>query len=402
MTERLYLQDAYLATFSAHIVERVLLPGGRLAVILDHTAFYPGTGGLLTDRGWLNRAQVIEVMLRESDGEILHVLSEEIWENQIQARIDWPRRLDAMREHTSGHLLANAFAQVCGAATVGITVSEHEAFLNLDRVDVSPVQVEQAEALANEGALSNRPVRVASVDAAQAGKIGLKAPGGTTWPLQVISIEGTGVTPCSGIHVKQTGEVGLVKVLGHEVQGSRLRVRFACGERALAEFRRVDHALTLIAGSLGVATSNVVPAVAHLAAELNAARAELGTVQGNMMSFEAEVLAASATAIGGARVVQHVYAGRNVTELRQLARLIAARPGLVALLGTAGERAQLVFARSATENYDMIVFIRAAAQMLNSQGGGQPAFAESIPVRADEARVEAAISKARKLLHAQR
>jgi hypothetical protein len=50
----------------------------------------------------------------------------------------------------------------------------------------------------------------------------------------------------------------------------------------------------------------------------------------------------------------------------------------------------------------MTVFIRAAAQMLNSQGGGQPAFAESISVRADEARVEAAISKARKLLHAQR
>jgi alanyl-tRNA synthetase len=402
MTERLYLQDAYLATFSAHIVERMLLPGGRLAVTLDRTAFYPGVGGLPADRGWLNQAQVVDVALRESDGEILHVLSEEIWENQIQARIDWPYRLEVMRQHTGGHLLAHAFAQVCGAVTVSIIVSEHEAFLELDRVDVSPAQVEQVEALANEGTLSNRAVRVASVDATQASKIGLKVSPGTRWPLQVISIEGMSATACGGIHVKQTSEVGLVKVGGFEVQGSRLRVRFVCGEHALAELHRVDQALTLVAESLGIATSNVVPAVAHLAAELNAARTELGEVRGRMMGFEAEVLAANAAPVSGARVVQHVYAGRDVGELRQLARLIAARPGLVTLLGTAGEKAQLVFARSADVSYDMTVFIRAAAQMLNSQGGGQPAFAESISVRADEARVEAAISKARKLLHAQR
>jgi hypothetical protein len=40
--------------------------------------------------------------------------------------------------------------------------------------------------------------------------------------------------------------------------------------------------------------------------------------------------------------------------------------------------------------------------MLNTQGGGQPALAESVPVRADEARVQAAIAKAAKLLPAQR
>ena len=52
MTEKLYLQDAYAATFSAHIVERVLMPAGRLAVVLDHTAFIPArTGCWLTGAG---------------------------------------------------------------------------------------------------------------------------------------------------------------------------------------------------------------------------------------------------------------------------------------------------------------------------------------------------------------
>ena len=47
MTERLYLQDPYLETFKADIVERVLLQGGQLAVVLDRTAFFPGASGLL-------------------------------------------------------------------------------------------------------------------------------------------------------------------------------------------------------------------------------------------------------------------------------------------------------------------------------------------------------------------
>jgi alanyl-tRNA synthetase len=210
------------------------------------------------------------------------------------------------------------------------------------------------------------------------------------------------VTACQDVHVARTGEMGLIKVLGCEVRGERLRVQFACGARALAEFRQAEQTLALVAANLGVAAVNVAPVVTRLTSEWNAARAEAETLRGQVVGFEAEALAASAEAANGARVVQRVYYERDVAEVRQLARVVVAQPGLVALLGTAGSRAQLVFARSADVSHDMTVIVRAAARMLNTQGGGQPALAESLPVRADEARVEAAIAKAAKLLPAQR
>ncbi len=401
MTQRLYLQDAYATTFSAHIVERVLMQDGGLAVVLDHTAFYPGTGELPADQGWLNRAPVIDVIVRE-DGKILHVLSEEIWEDQVQAQIKWPRRLDAMRQHTAGHLLAHALTQVSGAATLGMTVTEQAAWLELGRPDVSPAQVEQAESAANEIVLGNRAVRIASVDAAQAGKIGLAVPAGATWPLQVVSVEGTGVTACQGIHVALTGEIGLVKVLGCEPRGERLRIQFACGSRALAEFRQAEQTLSLVAASLGVSAANVAPVVTRMTSEWSAARTELETLRSRTVGFEAEALAACAERANRLRVVQRVYNERDVAEVRQLASLVVARPGLVALLGTAGSRAQLVFARSADVSQDMTVIVQAAVRMLNASGGGQPALAESLPVHADVARMEAAIAKAAKLLATRR
>jgi alanyl-tRNA synthetase len=404
MTERLYLQDAYLATFTARIVERASLPGGRLAVVLDRTAFRPGGGGLPADRGWLNRAPVVELSVRERDGEILHVLAEEIWENEVQAQVDWPRRLDVMRQHTAGHLLADALAQVRGATVVGVLVGEQEAFLDLRRFDLAPAQIEEVEAAANEAIWSNRAIRAGSVNAAQAGKIGLSVSPNARWPLQVVSIEGASVMVCDGVHVARTGEVGLVKVLGQETQGDRLRLRFTCGARALAELRHADRTLAQIAGGLGIARSDVAPAVTRLASEWSATRADLAALRGTKADLEAETMAACAQPVGKARIVRRVYADGEckVAELRQLARRLVAQPGLVVLLGIAGEKAQLVFARSADVSYDMTVFVRAAAQMLNSQGGGQPALAESLPARADEARVQAAITKACKLLQAQR
>jgi alanyl-tRNA synthetase len=213
-----------------------------------------------------------------------------------------------------------------------------------------------------------------------------------------MSVEGTGVTACNGVHVARTSEVGLIKVVGSEPLGHRLRVRFVAGARALAEVRRVDQTLGHIAASLGVSAAQAEPAVTRLMVELNATLAELETVRGRALGAEADVLAANAETVGGVCLVKRVYAERDVAELRQLAHLITTRPGLVALLGVAGNRAQLVFARSQDIGLDMTVCIRVAAQVLNAQGGGQPALAQSTPVRADEARVEAALAKAIKVL----
>ena len=87
MTERLYYSDSYLHLFQARIVER-LEDNGRPAVVLDRSAFYPTSGGQPADRGWLNQTQVIDVIERESDGEVLHVLSEPVAATDVLGAID--------------------------------------------------------------------------------------------------------------------------------------------------------------------------------------------------------------------------------------------------------------------------------------------------------------------------
>ena len=118
MTERLYYTDAYCTGFSARVVER-LAWGGRPAVVLDRTAFYPASGGQPADRGTLGGLAVRDVVVREEDGAIVHVLERALRTADVEGVLDWSSRFDHMQQHTGQHILSAAFEQVLDADTVG-------------------------------------------------------------------------------------------------------------------------------------------------------------------------------------------------------------------------------------------------------------------------------------------
>src|ERR1039458_2614159 len=96
MTERLYYTDARLTEFTARVLE---VAGDR--VYLDRTAFYPTSGGQLFDVGTLGDARVVDVV--DEKERIAHVLEKPArgaLNDEVQARVDWPRRFDHMQQHT--------------------------------------------------------------------------------------------------------------------------------------------------------------------------------------------------------------------------------------------------------------------------------------------------------------
>ena len=120
MTERLYLQDPYLRSFRARVLELRDLDG-RPAAILDRSAFYPEGGGQPGDRGTLGDVRVLDTQERE--GAVLHVLEKPVPPGELDAEIDWARRFDHMQQHHGQHLLSAAFDKL-GAPTVSFHLGE--------------------------------------------------------------------------------------------------------------------------------------------------------------------------------------------------------------------------------------------------------------------------------------
>lgn len=404
MTERLYLSDAYLTTFSARIVERRRLPpAARLAVALDRTAFMPAMAGMVSDRGVLNDVQVGEV-LEDDKGVLLHVIAQEIWRDEVQGRLDWGHRLNLMQHHTAQHILSEALAQGAGAETVVTGISPQAAWIELNK-PLSEADVERAQVWANQLIATGRAVRVATVDPARVGSLPGWAPGQEPaggQPVRVFHIEGLRLSVCQAVHVSRTTEIGLLHVTRVNRSNDRPRIEFQCGTRVLNDYSRFEQIVTRLTSLLGAPPDGLEQAALDLKLQAGQAVEALTGLWSKTLEYESTILDLTAERVGDVRVVSRVFPDRDVAETKQLVRLLSDKAGLVILVGTAGARAQLFFACSPDVAHDMNVLMKAAAPVINTQGGGQPRWAESMLVRADAARVEAALAKANKLLQARR
>src|SRR5690348_1778040 len=109
-TTLLYHTDSYLSTFEA----KVVAVDGR-ALALDQTAFYPGGGGQMADRGaltWDGRALPLAGLAKRGDV-VWHELAADAGPlpavgESVSGQLDWDFRYRMMRTHTALHILCGS------------------------------------------------------------------------------------------------------------------------------------------------------------------------------------------------------------------------------------------------------------------------------------------------------
>ncbi|RLC64154.1 MAG: alanyl-tRNA editing protein [Chloroflexota bacterium] len=393
MAARLYYADAYLREFDARIIERLTWEG-RPAVVLGRTAFYPTSGGQPHDTGTLDGVAVVDVVERESDGAIVHVLAGDLRGDLVHGEIDWARRFDHMQQHTGQHILSQAFTTALQADTVSFHLGAEVSTVDLNRAPLSEDQLDVAETLANEVVFGDRPVRARFVGREELATLPLRKLPQVTGPIRIVEIAGFDWSPCGGTHCRRTGEVGLIKIVRAERRGTETRVHFLCGGRALADYRRKNRLVLDLAARFSVGDWELADAVERLSEEARAIRKQMRVLREQLLDYEAAALIAVAETLAGARVVRQAYTDRTVDELRHLAQRLTAEPGVIALLGqgSVGGKAQFVFARSADLPHDMNALLRTACRTVGGGGGGRPNFAQG--GGPDGARVEEALAVA--------
>ena len=131
-----------------------------------------------------------------------------------------------------------------------------------------------------------------------------------------------------------------------------------------------------LANQFSVGPWELAEAVERLSEEVKSSRRELNAAKNRLLDYEAAELLAEAEQHGDVRVVRKVFTDREGEEVRLLALRLMESEGSVALLGLAGEKAQLFFACSADLPYDMNDLLKRACQVVGGGGGGQRHFAQ--------------------------
>jgi alanyl-tRNA synthetase len=392
ITERLYFADSYLSHFSAHIVERSER-GGKPAVALDQSAFYPEGGGQPSDFGTLSDVPVLDV--QAENGLVWHVLARWLDEDFVQGVVDWSRRFDHMQQHHGQHLLSAAFERLYGMRTVSFHLGATAATIDLDTTSLSAEQAAAVEELTNQVIWEDRPVLARFVSAEELATLPLRKPPTVDGPIRVVSVPDFDHSACGGTHPRATGGVGLLHIRRWDRRGDALRVEFLCGGRALRDLRWKNAVLGRLASAFSVGAEEVEVAATRLREAEERARKRLEDIADQLIGYEAQQLIERAELVGNVRVVRQAFEDRGLDEVRALAKAIASG-GCVALLGLRAEKTQLIFARAEGLSVDCGALLRAALAPLGGRGGGQPALAQGgLP---DPARLEEALAAALELL----
>jgi alanyl-tRNA synthetase len=371
MNERLYYHDAYTNQFTAVIVDR-MTENGRFAVALNQTYFYPTSGGQPFDRGTLNGLPVVDVTIRDEDGAVLHWLAGAApKEDEVTAVIDWPRRFDHMQQHTGQHILSQAFIRIAEAQTIGFHLSDDTVTIDLDVNTVTDEELNRVEQLANQIVWENRPINSHMVTRVEAEKMPIrKIPPAQTGKIRLIDIENFDLTACGGTHVSRTGGVGLIKIVKLERRRANVRVEFRCGSRALADYGSKNDTVQELMTVLTTGQEALVTAVTTLQDENKTNQRLIKKLRNSLLETEAAQLLQTGQNLGDFILINQVFDENEGVNLRQLGTHLTQNPGVVALLGVAGTKSQLLFCRSGNAPGDMNLLLKEALKQLGNGGGG--------------------------------
>ena len=229
-TECLFRDDSYLKTCEARVVALT----GQGGIVLDRTVFYATSGGQPGDSGTLTTGDGLRVPIETAvyidaaKSEIAHVPAAAAPAlkvgDAVTASIDWDKRYARMRMHTALHLLSAALPY----AVTGGSVGDGESRLDFDipeaGLDKDAITVKVTEMIASNASVSSRWITDAELDAnpSLVKTMSVKPPMGTGH-VRLIEITGLDLQPCGGTHVRETGEIGAVRVTQIEKKGKQNR-----------------------------------------------------------------------------------------------------------------------------------------------------------------------------------
>jgi alanyl-tRNA synthetase len=385
MTKHMYYEDSYLTEFSATVLE-TLTVGGKPAVVLDQTAFYPTSGGQPCDTGSLGGVRVAGVE-EDAAGRIIHILDAPPAPGQVQGIVDWERRFDHMQQHTGQHILSQAFLGTAHAATLSFHLGQETSTIDLDLAQTDASILNATEDISARVIFENRSVHILNVTREELTSLGVRKESQRDGEIRVVDIEGFDRSPCGGTHVRRCGEIGSILILGSERYKGGTRVEFVCGGRALKAFRK-DHETLKELGRLMSAHPHEIPKLADkILQERAGLLREKKHLEEQLLDLEAQDLLHQARKTEGAILVCRSYQDRKLEAVKVLAQKVAAAPGTAAVLFALQDAAQVVVARHPDLPGDCGAIVKQLTGRLGGRGGGKPELAQAggIPLAAAEA-----------------
>ncbi|HVO37187.1 MAG TPA: alanine--tRNA ligase-related protein, partial [Candidatus Acidoferrum sp.] len=417
-TKMLYYQDQYMREFEAKVVKVI----DDELVVLDQTCFFPEGGGQPADHGRLMFGNsAVEVVDVQKVGKVIihKVKSSKLPKAGIKVKgsIDWNKRYSLMKNHTATHVIGGAARRVLGQHVwqYGTQKGVESSRLDISHYRrLSLEEIQKIEMLANEAILRNIPVETAWLPRSEAeSKYGFRLYQGGAVPGKEIRVVRAGdwdVEACAGTHLRNTGELGFIKIIHSErVQDGVERLTYSVGLPAVRAVQQNDRILANVSETLESSPEKLVQTADKIVKELKEANAEKRKLIKELAERESigivAKVAEAVEEIRGIKLVKRDFKDSiDVDRMVQTASEIIKRDETTVTIfyGSDGKNARILVMAgnlAVEKGVDAGSMVREASAVLGGGGGGRPNFAQGGGTQTD--RLPDAVNKAMRAMQKQ-
>ena len=250
-TIRLYEKDGLCFLFSATVTD-VCEHNGKIAAVLDRTAFFPEGGGQPADEGTLGNVHVFDV--REENGIIYHYLEKTpVFQpgDTVNGAVDADMRFPRMQAHTGEHLVSGLAHSLYGAENVGFHMDGVVMTVDFDRY-LDKDQLAAVEKEANACIWKDLSVTACNLSEEGDHPLPYRSKLDSIKDPRIVTISGVDRCACCAPHLPSTGRIGLIKILSSIRHRGGVRLTLICGQTAYFDYIQKYDQITVICEALAL------------------------------------------------------------------------------------------------------------------------------------------------------
>ncbi|MDE4023690.1 alanine--tRNA ligase [Glaesserella parasuis] len=376
-----------VALFSNGKAVEAIQSGENAVVVLDRTAFYGESGGQVGDSGVI-ASEICNFEVNDTQkygqvfGHIGQLASGTLSVgDKVKAEVNTTRRHAITLNHSATHLLHSALRQVLGDHVVqkGSLVSENSLRFDFSQGEaISKADLEEIERIINTKIRENIVVTTEVMDLESAKQKGAMALFGEKYGdrVRVVDITAFSVELCGGTHVKQTGEIGLFKVVseGAVAAGVR-RIEAVTGENAIGLLHQQQQILNQSAELLKADTASLVEKIQQLQEKSKKVEKELQQLKDKLAAQAGGELAKQAKQINGVNVVVQRLENVDAKALRTMVDDLKNQLGsaVIVFATQTDEKVNLIVGvtKDLTDKVNAGELVGLMAQEVGGKGGGR-------------------------------
>jgi len=388
--------------------------GDEITVILDKSVFYAESGGQIGDTGVITSENVLMEVVdtKKQNGKFLHkciVKEGSVSVNDaVNGKVDYERRENIRKNHSSVHLLQAALKEVLGShiAQAGSYVSDTR--MRFDFSHFAPVtadELSKVEAIVNEHIMSCMPVEtlVKSIDEAK--KMGATALFGEKYgeTVRIVKMGDFSMEFCGGTHAVNTGNIGLFKIVSENgVAAGVRRIEGVTGNNVIELINRNENSINKVAEILKTGPNEIEHKANALYEEVKAVKREIESLKSKLANSKLDEMLDDIEEVNGIKVIAKRLddgldmnslrnAGDNIKNKLDCAVIVLASSmeGKVNLISMATKSAIEKGAHAGN-------IIREVAKITGGGGGGKPDSAQA--GGKDASKIKEALDKVKELI----